>query len=397
RYWRRPDLLRTRSARPVPARGPIRGSHSQGREAGQPAGAGADEIRTGDQPQDRQGAWPYRAGQPARPRRRGNRMKRRAFITLLGGAAMWPLAARAQQPAMPVVGFLRSATLTDAAHLVTAFRQGLKEAGFVEGQNVAVEYRSAEGQPDRLQALVADLVRRPVAVIVANNEAAVRAKATTTTVPIVFVTGGGPFTGGPVNSVNRPGGNITGVSFLSSALAAKQLELLRQLVPKATVMAALVDPNYSNAEIQLRNVQEAARSAGLQIGVVKASNAGEIDAAFASLIQQRADALITQGGAFLFSRRNQIVALAMRHAVPAIYPLRDYAVAGGLMSYGASNTDAYRQVGVYAGRILKGEKPAEMPVLQPTKFELVINLTTAKVLGLDVPDRLLALTDEVIE
>ena len=324
-------------------------------------------------------------------------MKRREFIGLLGGAAAWPFAARAQQTAMPVIGFLRSATLADAAHLVTAFRQGLKEAGFVEGQNVAVEYRSAEGRPDRLSALVADLIRRPVAVIVANNEAAVQAKAATTTVPIVFATGSDPLTEGLVNSLNRPGGNITGVSFLSSALGAKQLELLRLLVPKATVMAALVDPNYTNAESQLRNVQEAARSVGLQLRVVKASNEREINAAFASLIQQRADALITGGGAFFFSRRNQIVALAMRHAVPAIYPLRDYAAAGGLMSYGASNTDAYRQVGVYTGRILKGEKPAELPVLQPTKFELVINLTTAKVLGLDVPDRLLALADEVIE
>jgi putative ABC transport system substrate-binding protein len=281
--------------------------------------------------------------------------------------------------------------------LVTAFRQGLKESGFVEGQNIAVEYRSAEGQPDRLPALVADLVRRPVAVIVANSEAAVRAKAAATTVPVVFVTGGDPLGEGLVNSLNRPGGNITGVSFFGSALGAKQLELLQQLVPKATVMAALVDPNYTNAEIQLRNVQEAAHSVGLQIRVVKASNEREIDAAFTSLIQQRADALINQGGAFLFSRRNQVIALAMRHAVPAIYPLRDYPAAGGLMSYGASNTDAYRQAGVYTGRILKGEKPTEMPVLQPTKFNLVINLTTAKVLGLDVPDKLLALADEVIE
>jgi putative ABC transport system substrate-binding protein len=327
-------------------------------------------------------------------------VKRREFISLLGGAAVaWPLAARAQQPAMPVVGFLRSSTLADAAHLVTAFRQGLKEAGFVEGQNVAVEYRSAEGRPDRLPALVADLVRRRVVAIVANLTAALPAKAATTTVPIVFATGGDPLADGLVNSLNRPGGNITGVSFLSSALGAKQLELLRLLVPKATAMAALVDPVRIDptAQIQLRNVQEAARSVGLQLRVVKASNEREIDAAFASLIQQRADALIAGGGAFFFSRRNQIVALAMRYAVPAIYPLRDFSAAGGLMSYGASITDAYRQVGVYTGRILKGEKPAELPVLQPTKFELVINLTTAKVLGLDVPDRLLALADEVIE
>jgi putative ABC transport system substrate-binding protein len=311
-------------------------------------------------------------------------IRRRDFI-LLGGIAVaaWPLSARAQQPVMPVVGFLRSATLADAAHLVTAFRQGLKESGFVEGQNVAVEYRSAERRPDQLPALVADLVRRPVAVIVANSESAFRAKAATTTVPIVFVTGGDPLGEGLVNSLNRPGSNITGVSFFSSALGAKQLALLHQLVPKAKVMATLVDPNYPHAEIQLRNVQEAAHSVGLQIRVVKASNEREIDAAFASLIQQRADALINQGGAFLFSRRNHVIALAMRHAVPAIYPLRDYPAAGGLISYGASNTDAYRQAGVYTGRILKGEKPTEMPVLQPTKFHLVINLTTAKVLGLD--------------
>ncbi len=274
-------------------------------------------------------------------------MKRREFISLLGGATAWPLAARAQQQAMPVVGFLRSSTLADAAHLVTAFRQGLKEAGFVEGQNVAVEYRSAEGRPDRLPALVGDLVRRPVAVLVANTNAALPAKAATTTVPIVFATGGDPLAEGLVNSLNRPGGNITGVSFLSSALGAKQLELLRLLVPKATVMAALVDPVRLDltAQIQLRNVQEAARS----VRVVEASNEREIDAAFASLIQQRADALITGGGAFFFSRRNQISALAIRYAVPAIYPLRDFPAAGGLMSYGASITDAYRQVGVYTG------------------------------------------------
>jgi ABC-type uncharacterized transport system substrate-binding protein len=325
-------------------------------------------------------------------------MRRREFITLLGGAAAaWPLAAHAQQPVMPVIGFLRSTTLADAAHLVTAFRQGLKEAGFVEGQNVAVEYRSAEGRPDRLPALVAELIRRPVNVIVANVLAALAAKAATTTVPIVFATGGDPVVDGLVNSLNRPGGNITGVSFLGAALGAKQLELLRQLVPKATLMAALVDRVRDPGEIQLRNVQEAARSVGLQLRVVKASNEREIDAAFASLIQQRADALISGGGAFFFSRRNQIIALAMRYAVPAIYPLRDFPAAGGLMSYGASNTDAYRQVGVYTGRILKGEKPAELPVMQPTKFELVINVKTAKALGLEVPDRLLALADEVIE
>jgi putative tryptophan/tyrosine transport system substrate-binding protein len=326
-------------------------------------------------------------------------MKRREFITLLGGTAVaaWPLAASAQQPAMPVIGFLYAGSPEASAHLVAAFRKGLSEMAYVEGQNVAVEYRFAHSQFDLLPELAADLVRRPAAVIVANVSAVFAVKAATTTVPVVFATGGDPLGDGLVNSLNRPGGNITGVSFLSSALGAKQLQLLRQLVPKATVIAALADPNYPNAEIQLRHLQEAARSVGLQIRVVKASNEREIDAAFASLVQQRADALVSGGGAFLFSQRSQIIALAARHAVPAIYPPREFPAAGGMMSYGASITDAYRQVGVYAGRILKGEKPADLPVMQPTKFELVINLKTARALGLDVPATLLAIADEVIE
>jgi putative ABC transport system substrate-binding protein len=322
-------------------------------------------------------------------------IRRREFIALLGGVATWPLAARAQQSVMPVVGFLRSTSLADATHLVTGFRQGLKEAGFVEGQNVAVEYRSAEGQNDRLPTLVADLIRRQVAVIVGNSMAALAAKAATTTVPIVFGIGEDPVKYGLVDVFNRPGGNITGVVFFA-ALASKRLELLRQLVPKATTIAVLVSPD-PDTEAERREVEAAAQATGQQVIVLYVSSDRDIDAAFATIIQRGAGALLSLGGAFFNSHRERLVALAARHALPVTYPWREATVAGGLMSYGTSITDAYRQVGIYVGRILKGEKPGDLPVVQPTKFELVINLATAKALGLDVPPTLLAIADEVIE
>jgi putative ABC transport system substrate-binding protein len=325
-------------------------------------------------------------------------MRRRDLITLLGGAAAaWPLAARAQQAAVPVVGFLRSATLADVQQWVTAFRQGLKEAGFVEGRNVAIEFRSADNHPDRLPALVADLIRQPVAVIVGNTDSAVAAKAGTTTVPIVFATGSDPVRDGLVASLNRPGGNVTGVAFFSSVLGAKRLELLRQLAPRATTIAVLVNPNSPNTEADRRDVQVAAQAIGQQLVIFDVSSDRDIETAFATLVQRGAGALLVGSGGFLNSNRERIVALADRHVLPAGFSQREGVVAGGLMSYGTSITDAYRQVGIYAGRILKGEKPADLPVMQSTKFEFVLNLKTAKALGLAIPDKLLALADEVIE
>jgi putative ABC transport system substrate-binding protein len=325
-------------------------------------------------------------------------VRRRDFITLLGGAATtWPLAARAQQTAMPVIGFLRSASLNNATPLVTAFRQGLKEAGYVEGQNVAVEFRSAEGRNDQLPGLVAELVRRQVAVIVCNVTAASAAKAVTSTVPIVFATGDDPIAEGLVSSLNRPGGNVTGVSFLGNALAAKQVELLHELLPKATTIAVLVDTNYQGSVSGLTDVEAAAHSLGQQLIVLHAGRERDLDIASATLAQQRADALIVLGAAFFLSRRDQIIALAAQHGLPAIYQVPDFVAAGGLMSYGASIRDAYRLVGIYTGKILHGAKPADLPVQQSTKLELVINLRTAKALSLPVPLTLQARADEVIE
>ena len=325
-------------------------------------------------------------------------MQRREFITLLGGAAAaLPLAVRAQQPAMPVVGFLRSTSLADSTHLVTAFRVGLKETGFVEGQNVAIEYRYAEGHNDRLPALVADLIDRRVAVIVGNNLATRAAKAATSTVPIVFAYGGDPVLDGFVASLNRPGGNVTGVVFIEGVLGAKRLELLRQIVPKATTIAMLVNPNTAETVAERRDVQAAAQALGLQLIIRDVSSDRDIETAFATFVQRGAGALLVGTGAFTYFHRERLIALAARHALPASYGLREFADAGGLMSYSASITGAYHQAGIYAGRVLKGEKPADLPVMQSTKFEFVINLKTAKTLGLEVPAQLLALTDDVIE
>jgi ABC-type uncharacterized transport system substrate-binding protein len=324
-------------------------------------------------------------------------MNRREFITLLGGAVAWPLAARAQQTAMPVVGFLRNTPSAPFAHIVTAFRRGLNEVGFVEGENVAIEQRWAEGQDDRLPALVAELVRQKAAVIVANNPGALAAKAAATTIPIVFATGSDPVRDGLVASLNRPGGNVTGVVFITSVLGAKRLELLRQLVPKATTIAMLVRPDTTETEAERIDVQNAAQALGQELVLFDVTSGRDIEAAFATFVERRAGGLLVGTGPFLTSNRERVVALAARHGIPAIYPLREYASAGGVMSYGTSISDAYRQSGVYAGRILKGEKPADLPVIQSTKFELVLNLQTAKALGIDVPDKLLALADEVIE
>jgi putative ABC transport system substrate-binding protein len=323
-------------------------------------------------------------------------MRRRDFIAGMGGAAALPFAARAQQ-SMPVVGFVRSATLADAMHLVAAFRQGLKEAGFIDGQNVTIEVRSAESDRDRLLALVTDFIRRPVAVFVGNLAPALAAKAATTSVPIVFLEGGDPVKDGLVTSLNRPGGNVTGVTFLGGTLGAKRLELLRELVPKATTIAMLVNPNIANTEAERRDVLAAAKAVAQKLIVLDVGSIRDLETAFAELARRRADALLAGSGSFMTSNRARVVALAARHALPASYAWREAVEAGGLTSYGPSITDAYRQVGQYAGRVLKGEKPADMPVTQSSKFEFVINLKAAKALGLEINPQLLSIADELIE
>ena len=327
-------------------------------------------------------------------------MKRREFITLLGGATAsyvsWPLAARAQQPAMPVIGFLGAIRLPD--RLKAAFLKRLAEQGLVEGRNVAIEYRFAEGRYERMARMAAELVRRPVTVIVASpTPPSVVAKAATATVPIVFGVTDDPIKLGLVTSLPRPGGNATGVYFFLSDLAAKQLGLLRELIPSATRIGLLVNPDNANAEAVTREATAAASAIGVEIEVVRANDNTAIDAAFATLLRSKADALVVGADPFFFSRRSQLAALAIRHAIPAVYTVRDFPEAGGLMSYGTSLTEAFRHIGDYTGRIVKGAKPADLPVVQSTKFDFIVNLTTAKALGLDVPPSLLATADEVIE
>jgi putative ABC transport system substrate-binding protein len=327
-------------------------------------------------------------------------VKRRQFITLLVGAAVGlPRVTRAQQPAMPVIGYLSARSPDDTAHLVAAFRQGLSENGYVEGRNVAIEYRWASGQYDLLPAMALEFVRPPVTVVASTggDPAALAAKAATSTIPIVFAIGGDPVKLGLVASYNRPGGNATGMSILNSELEPKRLGLLLELMPQATNVGVLLNPRFPLFEGQSRDVQDAARALGLQIQVLRADTEREIEAAFETVAQRRMAALLVGGSPFFDTRRDKLVDLAARHAVPAIYEFRDFAVAGGLMSYGIDIAAAYRQVGIYVGRILKGAKPGDLPVQQPTKFELAINLRTARTLGLDIPAKLLALADEVIE
>jgi putative ABC transport system substrate-binding protein len=326
-------------------------------------------------------------------------MRRREFITLLGSAAAWPLAARAQQPAMPIIGILASVSPAPYAPFIAAIKEGLRQTGYVEGRNVAIEYRWAEGQYDRLPQLASELVQSGVAVmiLVGGGATTAAAKAATATIPIVVVMGDDPVKTGAVAALNRPGGNVTGVSLLSVAMEAKRLQLLHELAPNVSVVAIVVNPNNPQADDQLHELQDAAHALGVQVEPFKAGSPSEIDTAFANLVQRRAGALLMAADAFFNTRREQFIVLSARHALPAIFPYREFPAGGGLMSYGTSLADAYRQEGIYAGRILKGEKPAEMPVQQAVKIELVINLQTAKSLGLAIPLPLLGRADEVIE
>ncbi|MEA2948574.1 MAG: hypothetical protein QOI40_3904 [Alphaproteobacteria bacterium] len=333
-------------------------------------------------------------------------MKRRAFIAMLGGAAaassaapsiFWPRVARAQQ--MPVIGFLNAQAAADLPHVVAAFRRGLTDSGYVEGQNVAIEFRWAEGQPQALPALAADLVRRQVSVIAATggDSSALAAKAATGAIPIVFTIGGDPVDLGLVASLNRPGGNVTGITQLAATIESKRLELLHELVPTATAIALLINPANPNAKAQLQDLPEAARARGLELHILRADTEAGFEPAFATVADRKIGALLVASDPFFNGRRERLVALAKRHAIPTIFHQREFAEAGGLMTYGTSVTDMYRQAAIYAARILKGAKPADLPVQQPTRFELVLNLKTAKALGLDVPAKLLAIADEVIE
>jgi putative ABC transport system substrate-binding protein len=326
-------------------------------------------------------------------------IRRRQFIVSLGGAMAWPLAARAQQPAMPVIGYLSARSPQDTTHLVEAFRRGLSEAGFIEGQNVMIEYRWALGQADRLPGLAADLVRKPVTLFVTTGgeSAALAAKAATSTIPIAFIIGGDPVKLGLAATYNRPGGNATGISILTETLEPKRLELLRELVPQARTIGAFLDPNFPLHERQLRDVREAARALDLQVQELRVSTDADIELAFETVARQRIAAVLVAARPFFDTRRDKLVTLAARHAVPTMYAFREFPAAGGLISYGVDARVVYRQIGVYAGGILKGEKPAELPILQPTKYELVINLKTAKALGLKVPLTLQVAADEVIE
>jgi putative tryptophan/tyrosine transport system substrate-binding protein len=327
-------------------------------------------------------------------------MKRRDFISLVGSAVAWPVAVRAQQPATPVIGYVGASSPDQYADRLRAFRQGLSETGFVDGRNVAIEFRWADDHQDRLPALMADLVRRQMAVIVTagGTSPALAAKAATAAIPIVFALGTDPIASGLVASLNRPGGNLTGVTVLNVEVEPKRVELLHVLLPAVVRFALLVNPaNPITSDAHVTNMQAAARKLGLQMNVLNASTSSEIDAAFATLAQRGSTALVMSGDQFMVSQREQIVALAARHSIPTIYDRREFAMAGGLMSYGASVLDAHRQIGVYTGRILKGEKPGDLPVMQSTKFDLIINLKTAKALGIDIPPQLLARADEVIE